>query len=107
MAHTGNSSWVHPAFGVFRFRRQIKHQVLQHEALAHGIRPEREVSPRDAPNCTGQFATRFVTPGLANDVFRRKRWQAEALPQRLPERASSRTLRSKITSICRKVRDSM
>src|SRR5580704_18483849 len=70
-----------------RFGRQIKHEILQHEALAHRIRPKREVSPRDASNRTREFAARSVTTGLTNDVFRRKRWQAEALPQRLPKRS--------------------
>src|SRR6185369_3774253 len=33
------------------------------------------------------FATRFVTPRLFDDVFSGKWWNAETLPQHLPQRA--------------------
>src|SRR5208337_249617 len=75
------------SFSGFRLPGQIEHEILQHEPLADGIRPKQEVSTRDAPNCIGEFPTRFVTPRLTDDIFCRKRRKAEPLPQCLPEGA--------------------
>src|SRR6185312_11530997 len=64
---------------------KINNELLQHQALACRIGTQCQVCARKQTKSARKLAPRLVTPRLSNHVLCRKRRQAEALPECVPD----------------------